>query len=256
MLRKIIQAFWARVILLFYYTNCSAVDNERVFISFGSDDWGRWSNSLPVWPNQEARLSATNQIGWLSGGMPMMSTAETQADIFYLRKLIEEINQNAPYQQSLILTPYFVVAGPDYESMRGLGCPYTSTCEYRELFWHNSSGGLARQPYDRGDLRRAYFDLLRDGLWHPEYHGRSHFDTRAWVNYLRSGDQYARYYFDRGMAFYHFGLRDPITNTTHTIHCEYQSDDPVYQVSTDETSASHSKVPAHPATLSQCFQTD
>jgi hypothetical protein len=208
----------------------NAEEFERVFISFGSDDWGRWSNSLPIWPDQDARLSAVEELGWLSGGMPMMSTAESIADLQNLRDLLNQINQNASYQQKLVLTPYFVVAGPDFEAMRETGCPTQPSCEYRELFWHNSSGGLARPPYLRGDLRDAYLDLFREGLWHPEYHGRSHFDTRAWVAYLRGGDRHAREYFDRGMAFYHFGLRDPITNTTHTTHCEYQSDDPVHQV--------------------------
>jgi hypothetical protein len=160
----------------------------------------------------------------------MMSTAESLADLHNLRDLLNQINQNASYRQKLVLTPYFVVAGPDFEAMRETGCPTQPSCEYRELFWHNSSGGLARPPYRRGDLRGAYMDLFREGLWHPEYHGRSHFDTRAWVAYLRGGDSHAREYFDRGMAFYHFGLLDPITNTTHTTHCEYQSDDPVHQV--------------------------
>lgn len=85
---------------------------------------------------------------------------------------------------------------------------------------------------------------------HPEYHGRSHFDAAAWVDYLRRGhefvkvlwivalcrkytraltflrtgvrngvsrrgDEFARYYFEHGMTMYHWGLRDPETNSTH-----------------------------------------
>ena len=64
-------------------------------------------------------------------------------------------------------------------------------CEYRELWWHNSSGGLGRWPYLRGDLREHYWAGFRAGLWHPEYHGRAHFDTRAWTAYLRAGDEVA-----------------------------------------------------------------
>ena len=201
---------------------------RRVFVSVGSDDWGRWSNSLPVFPNPAARTQAVRDMGWPSGGMPMLTTVETADDLGVLHALLSELNEGSSWRHRVVLTPFWVVGGPDFAAMKASGCPHDVSCRYEELFWHNSSGGLDRPPFDRGDLRPLYHALFRDGLWRPEYHGRSHFDTAAWLAYLKGGDMFARYYFERGMTMYHWGLHDDSTNTTHSLHCEYLADDPAH----------------------------
>ena len=201
---------------------------RKVFVSVGSDDWGRWSNSLPVFPNPTARTQAVRDMGWPSGGMPMLTTVETADDLGVLHALLSELNKDSSWRHRVVLTPFWVVGGPDFAAMKASGCPHEDSCRYKELFWHNSSGGLDRPPFDRGDLRPLYHALFRDGLWRPEYHGRSHFDTAAWLAYLKGGDMFARYYFERGMTMYHWGLHDDSTNTTHSLHCEYLADDPAH----------------------------
>ena len=170
-------------------------------------------------------MRAVADMGWPSGGMPMLTTAETARDLLRLREALTRINSGVPRRHKVVLTPFWVVGGPDYAAMRASGCPGSRDCRYHELFWHNSSGGLARAPYLRGDLRPHYLELFHLGLWHPEYHGRSHFDATAWVDYLRRGDEFARYYFGRGMTMYYWGFRDEETNSTHSLHCEYLADD-------------------------------
>jgi hypothetical protein len=189
---------------------------------------GRWSNSLPVFPGPDARSRAVQDMGWPSGGLPMLTTVETAADLQALYELFTDLNARFKRQQRIVLTPFWVVGGPDFAAMRAAGCPHSDDCSYKELFWHNSSGGLDRSPFDRGDLRALYRKLYDDGLWRPEYHGRSHFDASAWTEYLKGGDVFARYYFERGMTMYHWGFSDPGTNTTHSLHCEYLADDPAY----------------------------
>jgi len=205
-----------------------AASSRKIFVSIGSDDWGRWSNSLPVFSNPHARSSAVHDMGWPSGGMPMLTTVETADDLRGLHQLLTDLNKNIRRRQKVVLTPFWVVGGPDFEGMKRSGCPHSDTCEYHELFWHNSSGGLDRAPFHRGDLRPLFQQLYQDGLWRPEYHGRSHFDSAAWIDYLRKGDVFARYYFERGMTMYHWGHRDTHTNTTHSLHCEYLADDTFY----------------------------
>jgi hypothetical protein len=137
------------------------------FVSIGSDDWGRWSGHGPAWPDSATRQLFWDEGLWLSGGEPSRATVETEHDLWALYALLEDINEGVPHPHRAVLTPFWVVAGPDFDAMRDSGCPGQGTCEYHELWWHNSSGGLARAPFDRGDLRATYRAGFQRGLWHP-----------------------------------------------------------------------------------------
>ena len=130
---------------------------DRIFVSIGSDDWGRWSQHGPLWPNLETREWFGNEGLWLSGGELSKTTAETDDDLRELWALIEAVNEGQPPASRVVLTPFWIVAGPDFEAMRDAGClDGAGHCEYKELWWHNSSGGLDRPPFERGDLRALY----------------------------------------------------------------------------------------------------
>lgn len=46
--------------------------------------------------------------------------------------------------------------------------------------------GLERPPFNRKDLREVYKHGFKRRLWHPEYHARSHFDFKKWINLMKS----------------------------------------------------------------------
>ena len=170
----------------------------------------------------------------VSGGSPSRATVETSSDLDELFDLLSRLNSGHPSPKQVVITPFWVVAGPDYDSMRDSGCPGRASCSYRELWWHNSSGGPARSPYERGDLRARYRKGFQKGLWHPEYHGRSHFDTSAWVGYLRAEDAVTSWYFNNGLTYYHYGFRNSSSGSFHSTHSEYLSDDRSYQKDLEE----------------------
>jgi hypothetical protein len=161
----------------------------------------------------------------------------TEEDVLALFEQIEELNANVAAPEQVVLSPFFIVAGPDYARMRALGCPARSSCEYAELWWHNSSGGLAQHPYSRGDLRSVYRHGFEAGLWHPEYHGRSHFDARAWAAYLCEGDDATTAYFEAGLTYYGYGKRRTSTGGFQSTHSEYLADDGEFQRDLDEMHA-------------------
>lgn len=204
------------------------------FVSIGSDDWGRWSGHGPVWPDNATREMFWQEGLWLSGGDPSRATAETIDDLHGLYSFLERINEGVPRAHRAVLTPFFVVAGPDFDAMRDSGCPGGDSCRYAELFWHNSSGGLARIPFERGDLRDAFREGFLRELWHPEYHGRSHFDTRAWAAYVAEGEGVTSVYFDNGLTYYHYGKLNESSGGFHSTHSEYRSDDLLHQVQLSE----------------------
>lgn len=199
------------------------------FVSIGSDDWGRWSGHGPAWPDNATRQLFWDEGLWLSGGEPSRATAETQHDLDVLYSLLDSINTGVPRAHRAVLTPFWVVAGPDFDAMRDSGCPGLDTCAYRELWWHNSTGGLGLAPFERGDLRAAYRAGFERGFWHPEYHGRAHFDTRAWTAYVAAGEPVTSLYFDNGLTYYHYGRRNESSGLFHSTHSEYRSDDHVHQ---------------------------
>ena len=88
----------------------------------------------------------------------------------------------------------------NFTAMAETGCPSADTCEYRECLIDESTGAPSAWPHCRGDLRQLYYSGFQNRLWHPQYHGRSHFDVQAWLSYLRS-DEVAQKYFRRGMVF-------------------------------------------------------
>ncbi|KAJ1482676.1 hypothetical protein T484DRAFT_1803147 [Baffinella frigidus] len=205
---------------------------RRVFVSIGSDDWGRWSHHGPLWPDLETRAWFGSEGLWLSGGDLSKTTVETEEDLRALWALLDAVNEGQPPPARVVLTPFWIAAGPDFEEMRDAGClDGADTCAYKELWWHNSSGGLDRPPFSRGDLRALYKEGFDRGLWHPEYHGRSHLDATAWVAYLRDMDTVTTAYFEYGLTYYHYGRRNETSGTFHSTHSEYISDDRAFQKS-------------------------
>jgi hypothetical protein len=169
-------------------------------VAFGSDDWGRTADMIPIFPH-EGELNRTQQEGWDPGSWGR-ATVETAADVERLLDIVEGLNVDGvtPVHQRLVLSPYWMVGGPDIPSMAATGCPTSEGCEYRERLLDKTPGAPAGWPYCRGDLRALYFSGFEARLWHPQYHGRSHFDVQAWLSYLRS-DGVAQRYFRRGMVF-------------------------------------------------------
>ncbi|EKX41787.1 hypothetical protein GUITHDRAFT_112206 [Guillardia theta CCMP2712] len=167
-------------------------------VAFGSDDWGRIADTIPIFPRQED-LERTEKGGWDPGAWGR-ATVEQASDLYRLFDMVEGINEGCREEQKLVLSPYFVVGGPDHKRMRAMGCPDGESCSYAENLLHNTTGAPSSWPYCRGDLRRLYRSGFEQGVWHPQYHGRSHFDVRAWVKYLRE-DETCRKFFEQGMVF-------------------------------------------------------
>jgi hypothetical protein len=208
-------------------------DEGRWFaIAFGSDDWGWGANSIPVFPSMEELRRARDE-GWDPGSWGSASV-ETRDDIERLFDLIEGLNEGTPAHQRVVLSPYWVVGGPDFRAMAASGCPGAETCAYHERVWSsNDVGPPGAWPFCRGDLRPLVRSGFEAGLWHPQYHGRSHFDTRAWVAYLRN-DLVSQRYFARGMVFCNDTMLD---NNGHprTLISEHVREHPLPGVSDNDS---------------------
>ena len=134
-------------------------DEGRWFaLAVGSDDWGRGADSIPVFPSMDDLLRAKAE-GWDPGSWGS-ATVETRGDVERLFDLIEGLNEGAPVHQQLVVSPYWVVGGPDYRGMAESGCPLAASCRYRERTWRHDDAETAGDagppgawPFCRGDLR-------------------------------------------------------------------------------------------------------
>ncbi|GAB0497789.1 hypothetical protein MMPV_009126 [Pyropia vietnamensis] len=205
---------------------------DRSFLVISGDDWGRVADSVPLFPNNShweahADLHIANGSLWYA-----RAGVETVDDVRRLAHFLRSLNAGVPFSQQAVLTPHWVVGGPDFEAMRsawkanaaaaavgvhGPGSrndmdasdaavadddlPAHAVPAYQELpLSRDGPFGLERAPYHRpSSLRFAYLDLFRSGLWHPEFHGRSHFGTAAWLSALRT-DTKARACFAAGLV--------------------------------------------------------
>lgn len=212
----------------------STLAYDRAFVALSVDDFGRWTDSVPLFPDthfmqRHSALMIHNNFWY------RCATVETHADLDRLRQSLQRLNANASFEQRAVLTPHWIVGGPDFYAMRSAGCgqprnessPLVNrrgrrrvsplwfaqlrrdivrhgeepreehrsqmkqgrfdTCVYRERLLSDARPtGLDQSPYRRGDLRRAYKELWTEGLWHPEYHGRSHFSVNKWLHLLKT----------------------------------------------------------------------
>lgn len=203
---------------------------DRSFVVLSVDDFGRWTDSVPLFPNPEF-MSNHSDLIIQNNFWYRRATVETSHDLQQLAQALLNLNHNVSYEQRALLTPHWIVGGPDFGAMRAAGCganrsspptqqhqlsqrtPTTSlspilldlhlmtdnqdhlqpslkdydSCVYKEQLLSDAGPtGLDQAPYWRGDLREHYKSLWKQGLWHPEYHGRSHFSVAKWLKLLKT----------------------------------------------------------------------
>jgi hypothetical protein len=184
---------------------------ERCFLSISSDDWGRWADAVPIFPDIAFASSHEELQTAPAGFWYRLATSETREDLENLGSLLERLNADVTYEKRVVLTPHWIVGGPDFEAMRKLSRPLAVACHgrdsgrqdrcgYIELLLHDSAGGLSRPPYSRGDLRDLYRKLYMNELWHPEYHGRSHFSVSRWLRELNIAGSKAEACFNHSLV--------------------------------------------------------
>ncbi|CDF35978.1 unnamed protein product [Chondrus crispus] len=231
--------------------------SDRSFVVLSVDDFGRWTDSVPLFPTHKFMANHSDLIirndYWYRS-----ATVETDQDLRNLENALTRLNFNTSFEQKAVLTPHWIVGGPDFGAMRAAGCDVKpssrsfdatvadtdgiaslnrpgdlfsnpsehsdrttrafssssasafstvaamrgsldpllhptkvsdqfDSCVYKEQFLSDAGPtGLDQAPYHRGDLRERYLSLWKKGLWHPEYHGRSHFSVSKWLKLLRT----------------------------------------------------------------------
>lgn len=147
---------------------------QEPVIVFESDDWG-----------MERRECGEFIRNFAVPGDWADEETETADDLEHLYRVLER--HRDPEGRSASFTANFVVANPDFDGIA------------RDRFVRYYD-----RPIGQNDqLKKHWVDGFQRGVFLPQYHGRSHFSTEAWLRDLRDGIPGARLMFDRR---YHGGL--------------------------------------------------
>jgi PGF-pre-PGF domain-containing protein len=160
-----------------------------------SDDWMSYSAWETI--NTSAK-EIMEGLGYdRSSNIWNNDTLESVTDLNLLLDVLQ------PY--GAVFSPGMVTCLPDFDAI--------SANSYTEFVCYNSSNGsLPAYFSDRGNILAAHVQGYRDGVWMPEYHGRTHFNTEFWLEHLRDGDANATDAFDNYIVS---------ANDTSTIYSEY-----------------------------------
>lgn len=92
----------------------------RRFVSVSSEHWGRWAAPECLWPTRASKAKYEKE-GLRRTSENVTFTAEMETDLKYLYAVIEDVNFELSYSQRVVLTPLWVVGGPDIEAMKATG---------------------------------------------------------------------------------------------------------------------------------------
>ena len=83
----------------------------------------------------------------------------------------------------VVMTPGIVSDVPDFDAI--------AANNFTEYVCRDISEGMPAYLMDRTDVLEKHIEGYRQGVWLPQYHGRTHFNTEFWLEHLRNGDQTA-----------------------------------------------------------------
>lgn len=121
-----------------------------------------------------------------------LATKEDLANLFEVLNSVRDKNGNPA-----VLTANAVVANPVFEKIKESG--------FSQYFYEPFTETLKKSPRHDGawDL---WQQGIREGLFHPQFHGREHLNVSKWLKALKEGDEITRLAFDLGS----YGLTDAV----------------------------------------------
>lgn len=178
-LKKIKNSFTA------HSTNRGGIRMKERVVILESDDWGAIRT-----PSPEV-LEAFRKKGFAMAGSvyqyDMLERAEDLERLFGLLLEFRDNRGNTP-----VMTANMIMANPDFDAIRQSGF---STYHY-EL----SSATCLRQS-GHEQVPRLWKTGMQQHVFHPQFHGREHLQYKRWLRVLQTGDEAARFSFDRGATY-------------------------------------------------------
>lgn len=166
------------------WLNYPGWSTEKKYIIFESDDWGSIRTASPEAYN--IMLKSGDRID--QDPFTRYDSLASEDDLEMLFETLANFtDRNGRHP---VITANCVVANPDFSKIKDSAYE----CYHYELFTRT----LERYPKHRKSLE-LWKSGMREGLFHPQLHGREHLNITWWLKDLRRGDENLRLAFDNHM---------------------------------------------------------
>lgn len=168
--------------------------------------WRRWGtahklygcNSAPIFVRTNHPILAISSDDW---GSVFIKGDESAAGIRALSELLRSYTDVCG--QPAILTAYIITTLPDFNSI--------AESEFKAYAFYPTYR-------DRPDVVEAWLDGVNGGYFRLGFHGRDHFNSEAWLTYLREGNEYFLEGFREGKVRYREGGKEMMKRVPQLKH--------------------------------------
>lgn len=147
-------------------------------VVFESDDWG-WCHRCPDM-NSFYALSSTDFMKESGEAYSLLwgkYTLESPEDLERLFKILEKYRGGDGRYP--IFQANYIMSSPDYEAIMTNG--YET---FQEIVIPD-----VPSRWQRGDFIAKAKEGIKRGVWYPEYHGNTHFNTKEWMKLIKRKDK-------------------------------------------------------------------
>jgi len=175
-----------------HYINCKGWRTDRKIIVIESDDWGaiRMSSREALQKITEEGID-TEQCHYMQNDA--LASENDLEKLFDL--LTSHKNTRGEYP---VITANVIMGNPDFEKIKSSG--------FNEYHYEHFTDSLAAYPEHRNSFS-LWKEGMRDGIFHPQFHGREHLQVKRWMHFLQDNESETRIAFENGV----FGLSTTVT---------------------------------------------
>lgn len=164
---------------------------KRKIVVIESDDWGAIRMpSREIYKQMLAEGIRVDRDAYCR--YDGLETAEDLEALYDVLRSVKDSNGRHP-----VITADAVVANPDFERIK--------ESEFTRYFYEPITETFSKSPRHKGSWE-MWQQGMKEGLIHPQFHGREHLNVKKWMEALNSDDEITKRAFEYGT----FGLTSDV----------------------------------------------
>jgi hypothetical protein len=155
-------------------SNIPGWKTDRKIVAFFVDDWG----AIRIRDKKAYLALKKAHVDLDSNRFNSRDTLASKDDFSALYDVLSSVKDKN--NKSAVFTALSAVANPDFEKI--------ATGNFQEYFYEPFSETLKRY-FPSSNVMELWFQGIKEGLFHPQFHGREHLNVHFWMKALQAGDK-------------------------------------------------------------------